>query len=135
MAVLFLLLVHQVASVGANKYAYFVFTTGGIIGDITVSTSNPALVLYAVNNYDSEDPNTLPTAANFTWSSLSNENSQNILVIPARDQTDAPYYTIGVFSAAAVSFTITATTAEAIIVRPRERGGGVVWLTDIENCC
>ncbi len=101
---------------GANSYAYFKFTTGGVIGDITIRCSVHTLVLYAVNNYDSENSASLPSRTNYNWTSLSDTTSQNILVIPAGEQSALPYYHIGVYSETAVPFTITATTSEAVIV-------------------
>jgi hypothetical protein len=53
------------------------------------------------------------------WSSASNVNGQNVLVIPASGTADAahPYFAIAVYAASAMTFSIIVSTAEAVPVR------------------
>lgn len=105
----------QVAFVAADSYAYFTFTTGGMPPvSINVRVSNPALLLYAVDNYDSANPASLPSSANYNWSSLVDYTSQSVLSIPSANVSGV-FYTIGVYSSAGATFSITASTNESII--------------------
>ncbi len=99
---------------------YFQFTTGGAATDITVRTSNPALVLYA-NSYTSISGDTvLPnsTTGGYTWTSLTDTTQQNVLIIPGNYDPSKPNFVIGVLSkSSAVSFSITASSSAAVLVR------------------
>jgi len=104
----------QVAYATAGTSTYFVlYTASSPPSDLTVRVSNPGLTLFAVNDYDSNNPASLPSPSHSTWSSLNDTTSQNILVIPSA--TSNTYYTIAVYSTASLSFTITASSKETVV--------------------
>ncbi len=108
----------QSVTVGANSYSYFSFTTGGVAANITIRVSNPSLRIYAVNNYNSQDPTTLPSSTNSMWTSFVDRQSQNVLNIDATSNDPAhPVYTLAVYGTASSTFSILATTSTARIVR------------------
>jgi hypothetical protein len=109
----------QLTSVSSNSYSYFSFTTGGVAANITVRVSNPALRVFANNNFNPQDYSTLPSRFQYMWTSQTDGASQNTLEIPATaNDPNNPVNTIAVFApSSGGSFSILASTTQDAIVR------------------